>query len=47
MEIITSIQAYADTMSESKSLVQPTVKLYATNNLLETADEVSIAALNL
>ena len=31
-------------MSESKGLVQPTVKLYATSNLLETADEVSIVA---
>lgn len=40
MEIISSIQAYVDTVAEPKSLVQPTVKLFPTNGLIETADEV-------
>lgn len=40
MEIVSSIQAYVDTVAEPKSLVQPTVKLFPTNDLIETADEV-------
>lgn len=41
-EIISSIQAYMDSIADSKGLVQPVVKLHSMNEQLETADEVCI-----
>ncbi|GJE84805.1 MIF4G like-domain-containing protein [Phanerochaete sordida] len=44
-EITTSIQSYIESIGDNKALVQPTVKLYPTNDPIETADEILEAAL--
>ncbi|EKM59547.1 uncharacterized protein PHACADRAFT_250116 [Phanerochaete carnosa HHB-10118-sp] len=44
-EITSSIQSYIESISDSKALVQPTVKLYSANDPIETADEMLEAAL--
>ena len=40
-EITASIQSYIESLGDNKALVQPTVKLYSTNDPIETADEVN------
>lgn len=44
-EITSSIQSYIESIGDNKALVQPTVKLYPTNDPIETADEILEAAL--
>jgi nuclear cap-binding protein subunit 1 len=39
-DIITAIQAYSETITNSKWLVQPTVKMFSDSAVLENADEV-------
>lgn len=41
-ELISSIQAYVDSTSEPKFLIQPTTKLYANTESVEAADEVRV-----
>ena len=39
-DIINSLQAYIESTSDVKGLVQPTVKLFVNSGVIETADEV-------
>lgn len=43
-ELISSIQAYVDSTADSKILIQPVIKLYATTEHIEVADEVRITS---
>ncbi|KAI0699826.1 cap binding protein 80-PB [Cytidiella melzeri] len=45
-ELISSIQAYVDSTSDSKILIQPIIKLYPTTESVEVADEILDSALS-
>ncbi|PSS31995.1 hypothetical protein PHLCEN_2v2237 [Hermanssonia centrifuga] len=46
IELITSLQTYIDSTTETKGLVQTTVKLFANSEPIETADEILDSALS-